>query len=72
MCALDGAGDVKFTAKTSLIFVWMINMPLIYLTGVYLNFGMWGPWFSWMVGFLYLLLMMIKRIIKGDWKNIKV
>ena len=71
-CTLEGAGDMNFIAKISLVFIWIIFIPLAYLTGVYLNLGMWGPWISWMAGFLYLMFMLINRTIKGHWRTISI
>lgn len=71
-CTLEGAGDMNFIARISLIFIWIIFIPLAYLTGIYLNLGMWGPWISWMLGFLYLMFMLINRTIKGYWRTISI
>tara|TARA_B100000959_G_scaffold278208_1_gene336142 strand:- start:119 stop:1540 length:1422 start_codon:yes stop_codon:yes gene_type:complete len=72
MNALDGSGDVKFTSKITIIYMWIFIIPLTILTGLYLNMNVWGPWLSWLAGFLYLVIMLMIRIYKGDWKTIKI
>ena len=72
MCTLDGAGDMKFISKIMLIYVWIIYLPLSYLMGIIFNFGLWGAWFSWLFGFLFLSFMLGLRVYQGNWNTISV
>ena len=71
-CSLEGAGDMKFTSNMTLIHVWLITLPLIYLSTKCLNYGIWGPWISWIAGLTFVLIMLMNRIINGKWKNINI
>ena len=71
-CGLEGAGDVRFTSNMTQIHIWLITIPLIYITGYLLNLGIWGPWCSWLIGLLFMLFILINRIKNEKWTNINV
>ena len=72
MSTLDGAGDMKFVSKITLIYVWVIFLSLSYTVGIHLGAGLWGAWYSWLFGFLFLTFMLVFRIYQGKWKSIAV
>ena len=72
MSTLEGAGDVKFVSRITHIYVWIIYIPLSYLVGIYLGIGLWGAWYSFLFGFLFISIMLFYRIYKGEWQSISV
>lgn len=69
---LRSAGDVKFTAKTSLISVTIIRPLLTYLLAFPLGFGLIGAWFSLFLDQFIRYLASRIRYKKGKWVDIKV
>jgi len=58
--ALQTAGDARFAAISSVLIMWLVSVPLAYLFGIQLGYGLYGIWLSfvldeWMRGcILYL------------------
>ncbi len=72
--ALRGLQDVNYPTLISLLSYWIITLPSAYLLGIYLNFGVKGIWWGYLIGlffaaviltgrFLYLLRKMNKQLI---------
>ncbi len=70
--ALSGAGDTKFTALMGIIASWVIFVPLSYLLGIILEFGVWGPWLAFSAYLIFEVIVIIFRFKQGKWKHIKV
>ncbi len=76
---LRGAGDVKFVAFVSLISVlilrplmtWLFCYPLNAAFPV-MNFGFTGPWISFVIDSLVRAGMLVVRVNKGEWVNIRL
>lgn len=66
---LKGAGDAKYTMKTTIIGMWVFRITLGYILGIPLKLGLIGVWLGmytdWLVrGTLYYL-----RLRSGKWKE---
>ncbi len=70
--ALSGAGDTKFTGYLGILSSWLVFVPLSYLLGIKLNFGIWGPWIALAAHLFLEATLIIFRVNQGKWKSIKV
>jgi len=70
--ALSGAGDTKFTAYLGIIASWGVFVPLSYLLGIYLGYGLMGPWIAFGAYLLLEVVLIIFRVQQGKWKHIEV
>ncbi|MBQ1355198.1 MAG: MATE family efflux transporter, partial [Solobacterium sp.] len=76
---LRGAGDVRFVAIVSLISVlilrplatWFFCYPLNAMFP-HMNFGFTGPWLSFVIDAFVRAGMLIVRVNKGSWVNIRL
>ena len=68
--ALEGAGDVKFVSRLFHVYIWILLLPLSYLTGIYIGIGLWGTWNSLLIADIILTFVVSKRIKQGKWKHI--
>lgn len=76
---LRGAGDVRYVALVSLISVlilrplmtWLFCYPLNQMFPQY-NLGYLGPWLSFDIDALVRAVMLVHRVNKGTWVNIKL
>ena len=62
--ALRGIMDVKFLMQASFIAYFIISLPLSYLLGIYLGFGLTGVWMSFPFGLTSAGLMFLVRFLK--------
>lgn len=72
--ALRGLQDVNYPTLISLLSYWIITLPFAYFLGIYLNYGVNGIWWGYLIGlffaaviltgrFLYLLKRINKQLI---------
>ena len=70
--ALSGAGNTFFPAVVESALVWLLLLPVSYITGIILGYGFYGPWLVFPVYLIIFSLVLYIKIRKGDWKDIKV
>jgi Na+-driven multidrug efflux pump len=70
--ALFGAGDTKFVMIAELLLHFICLVPLAYLLGVTLGYGIVGLFLAALVYIVGLSITMIVRFNRGVWKAIKV
>ena len=70
--AIEGAGDVKFASRLTKFYIWILLLPFSYLTGIYLDIGLWGPWYSLLFAVIITTILLFLRIQQGKWKSISV
>jgi Na+-driven multidrug efflux pump len=70
--ALYGAGDTLFVMVAEGILHLVCLMPLSYLSGITLGFGLWGVWGSMMFYVSALAGIMFFKFRTGSWKSIKL
>jgi putative MATE family efflux protein len=67
--SLQATGDMRFTMGTSVIVIWVFSIPLIYLLGIHMGYGLIGIWVAfivdeWVRGFILFLRWKSKAWVK--------
>lgn len=70
--ALFGAGNTRFVMIVELILHFMCLVPLAWLLGVRLGYGLVGIWSAAVTYVLLLASVMVWKFAKGDWKSIRI
>ena len=70
--ALAGAGDTRFTSFVGILSSWLIFVPLSYILGITLGFGIWGPWIAFGIHLFLEASLIIFRVNQGKWKQIVI
>jgi len=70
--ALRGAGDTRFTMIIGLTYAWLIFVPLSYVLGHTLNFGVIGAWAGAAVYIILYGITVFIRFYRGKWESIKI
>ncbi len=70
--ALRGAGDTRFTMVIGLTYAWLIFVPLSYVLGHTLNFGVVGAWAGAAFYIILYGITIFIRFYKGKWESIKI
>ena len=70
--ALTASGDVKFPGIADVVSIWLVFLPLAYLTGIKWNMPFWGPWFSFGLHIIVFAVVATWRISTNKWTKIKV
>ncbi|WP_195574617.1 MATE family efflux transporter [Paenibacillus sp. 1001270B_150601_E10] len=69
---LNAAGDVKFPVVIGLISMWGISIPLAYLFGIVLNFGLAGIWIAFAIDEWVRSLVMLRRWRQRSWQQLSL
>jgi len=64
---LIGAGDTRSIMRYSIVTVWMIRIPLSYILGISLGFGVVGIWWGLNIGFLLQAVLTFRRFRSKKW-----
>ena len=70
--ALTASGDVKFPGITDVVSIWLVFLPLAYLTGIKWGMPFWGPWLSFGLHIVVFAVVATWRISTNKWTKIKV
>jgi multidrug resistance protein, MATE family len=70
--ALFGAGNTRFVMIVELILHFLCLVPLAWLLGIKLGYGLIGIWSAAVIYVLLLTAVMIWKFAKGDWKAIRI
>ncbi len=70
--ALYGAGNTRYVMIAEGILHFTCLMPLAYLLGLPLHFGLWGVWAALIIYLLGLALVMFLKFRTGTWKHITI
>jgi len=70
--ALFGAGNTRFVMMVELVLHFSCLVPLAWLFGITLNWGLPGIWASAVVYVLFLTAVMTWKFRRGDWKTISI
>lgn len=72
LSGLQGAGAAKLVAKISIGLQWLVFLPLAYVIGPVLGFGLMGVW-AWFIAYRALTTAIFAGVWQyGNWQNIKV
>lgn len=70
--ALRGAGDTTASMLITWFSTYAIRIPLCWLFGIVLGYGLTGVWIGLSLELLIRGLLFLGRFLQGHWKNIKV
>jgi putative MATE family efflux protein len=70
--ALFGAGNPRFVMIVEVLLHFFVLLPVAYVMGVTLDFGLLGVWSSAAIYVLLLTVIMAIKFRTGDWKHIKL
>lgn len=70
--ALFGAGNTRFVMIVELILHFMCLVPLAWLLGITLGFGLIGIWSAAVTYVVLLTAVMVWKFSSGDWKSIRI
>src|SRR4030095_15265496 len=70
--ALRGAGDPLFPMWVSFITGWLIRVPLAYLFGIALGFGLPGVYLGTLGDAVVGTLLTVARYRRGGWREVRV
>ncbi|MBK7579226.1 MAG: MATE family efflux transporter [Myxococcales bacterium] len=70
--ALFGAGNTRFVMLVELVLHFLCLVPLAWLLGITLGFGLIGIWSAAVTYVVLLSSVMVWKFASGDWKNIKI
>ncbi len=72
LSGLQGAGAAKMVAKISISLQWILFLPLAYVVGPVLGFGLIGVW-TWFIAYRFITTIIFAGVWQfGNWQNIKV
>lgn len=69
---LNSAGDVKFPVIVGIVVTYIITVPMSYIVGIKLGYGIVGIWFVSIVDEWIRATIFYFRWKKGSWKNIDI
>jgi len=69
---LQGAGDTIFTLKTMIVSRFIIRLPLAWVLGIYLGWGLSGIWLAMSTDFLLRGFVFAVHTRRGRWRAIEV
>lgn len=72
MGALRGAGDTRFPMLLMFLCMWGLMIPLVYLFGRYLGYGVYGAWGAMCISCMMMGLGSFGRFRRGLWKSMGV
>lgn len=70
--ALFGAGNTRFVMIVELILHFTCLVPLAWILGVTLEFGLMGIWSSAVIYVVALTAIMVHKFARGDWRHIHI
>jgi Na+-driven multidrug efflux pump len=70
--ALFGAGNSRFVMVAELVLHFTCLVPLAWILGITLEFGLMGIWSATVVYVVLLSSVMVWKFARGDWKSIKI
>lgn len=70
--ALRGAGDTRWPLFVSFGGIWLLRLPIAYVLGIQLGFGMAGVWAGYVLEYYVRAVVTTLRFRRGAWKDLKV
>ena len=70
--ALRGAGDTAYVLLAQSLPIWLIRVPLAFLLGLALGFGLSGVWVAMVLDMTGRAMLLMVRFRKGRWKQLRV
>lgn len=70
--ALRGAGDTRFPLLVSFAGLWLVRLPIAWVVGVTMGYGMTGVWAGYIVEYYLRAAVTTARFARGRWKTLRV
>ena len=70
--SLRGAGDTRFPMITTGLAMWLVRLPVAWLLGIVLGFGLVGIYLGWVLDSVVLGFLTWRRYRTGNWKTGKL
>lgn len=70
--ALFGAGNTRFVMIAELLLHFLVFVPLAWIFGITLKWGLMGIWWAGVVYAVLLAVVMVTKFKSGDWKKIRL
>ena len=70
--ALTASGDVKFPGLADVVSIWLIFLPIAYITSVKWGMYFWGPWIAFGIHIVLFAVVTTWRISTNKWTKIEV
>ena len=70
--ALNTAGDVKYPTTISIIVTYIFTVPMSYIVGIYLGYGLTGVWIVFIVDEWIKAAILYKRWTNESWRDIQI
>jgi putative MATE family efflux protein len=70
--SLRGAGDTRFIMWATTIGMWAVRVPIAFVTGVWLNYGVFAVWLAMIADWTVRMALMLWRYQSERWKTIQV
>ena len=69
---LRGAGDTKWVMYIQAIGMWLLRIPLSYILGIQLGFGIMGVWWAMTIDLFVRFFLVLWRYRLGKWQTMQV
>ena len=70
--ALTASGDVKFPGIADVLIIWLIFLPLAYISAMKFGMTFWGPWLAFGLHIILFAIVATLRIKSNKWTKIEV
>lgn len=70
--ALRGAGDTRWPLLVSFAGLWLVRLPVAWVAGVWLGWGMTGVWAGYMIEYYARAIVTTWRFARGRWKTMRL
>jgi MATE family multidrug resistance protein len=70
--SLRGAGDTRWPLVATTSLAWLVYLPLAYLLGITLGFGLLGAWAGCAVNSCLVAIALLARFRRGAWRSIRI
>lgn len=69
MGTLNGLGDTRYTMVVSIITNWLVMLPISYVLGVVMGYGLLGVWVGVAMMVVAIAALDLSRFIQGGWRK---
>ena len=70
--ALNTAGDVKYPTTISILVTYIFTVPMSYIVGIYLGYGLTGVWIVFIVDEWIKAAILYNRWTNESWRDIQI
>jgi len=70
--SLRGAGDTRWPFVVQSLDAWAVSVPLAWLVGVWLGYGVVGAWCALAASMAVLNVLLLGRFRSGAWRHVRI